>query len=362
MVCLDDLGGVAASCPPRDLCRTLQEYSNRRMEMNLSFPSDSATDLTESPMHKKLGFFGMLMAATLEPVRRGDDSLSEADNRLKADLIESRTSECSDGGRDEGRDEAGTSREPPSPLDLLVQKEEKATGSVGFSVYWFYLKAGGGILSVASILVTNALVPLTLFIQNYNLSSWMGAMETGGTMQIISRTLYSYLVSAAFVLIAMVLKNVCEVKTRIAAASNLHSELLTSMLTATIPWHDSQPSGRKMNRFSQDISTIDSTVMTSLQDFLDRFMGTVQVVFVILALVPALIPIMVVVLVCAYLVTSRYLNASREVRRLESVNKSPVFILFSETLAGMSTVRAFRHQERFFDTCCRHIDIMNRYS
>lgn len=53
-------------------------------------------------------------------------------------------------------------------------------------------------------------------------------------------------------------------------------------------------------------------------------------------------------------------KVSRELKRLESVNKSPVFVLFSETMAGLSVIRAFRDEERFFKRCCDLVDSMNR--
>jgi ATP-binding cassette subfamily C (CFTR/MRP) protein 1 len=42
-----------------------------------------------------------------------------------------------------------------------------------------------------------------------------------------------------------------------------------------------------------------------------------------------------------------YLATSRELKRLDAITKSPIFASFSETLNGLSTVRAFRQQRRF---------------
>jgi hypothetical protein len=47
-------------------------------------------------------------------------------------------------------------------------------------------------------------------------------------------------------------------------------------------------------------------------------------------------------------VSYQYLHVSRELKRLESITKSPVFVLFSETLQGLHVVRAFRDEHRFF--------------
>lgn len=42
-----------------------------------------------------------------------------------------------------------------------------------------------------------------------------------------------------------------------------------------------------------------------------------------------------------------YLRTSRELKRLDSVSKSPIFAHFQETLGGISTIRAYRQQDRF---------------
>lgn len=55
-------------------------------------------------------------------------------------------------------------------------------------------------------------------------------------------------------------------------------------------------------------------------------------------------------------VDSYYLATSRELKRLDAVSRSPIFAWFSESLAGVSTIRAFNQQNVFITKNERRID------
>ena len=56
-----------------------------------------------------------------------------------------------------------------------------------------------------------------------------------------------------------------------------------------------------------------------------------------------LIPILFVYAYCQHY----FITTQRELKRLDSVASSPVFSHFSETIDGVSTIRAFGHSDRF---------------
>ena len=51
-----------------------------------------------------------------------------------------------------------------------------------------------------------------------------------------------------------------------------------------------------------------------------------------------------------------YLATSRELKRLDAVTRSPIFAWFSESLAGLTTIRAFNQQSIFIASNRKRID------
>lgn len=56
----------------------------------------------------------------------------------------------------------------------------------------------------------------------------------------------------------------------------------------------------------------------------------------------------------------RYLNTGRDLRRMNSNARSPIFSGFGELLEGIVTVRAFSAEQRFADSLYNSIDLETR--
>jgi ABC-type multidrug transport system fused ATPase/permease subunit len=105
---------------------------------------------------------------------------------------------------------------------------------------------------------------------------------------------------------------------------------------------DAQPAGRLLNRFSRDTEALDVVLGETVQSVLTCFSSTVFSVLVALAATPAVAGLLAPLAFVFWRVQTAYIAASREIKRLDSVALSPVFGAFSETLAGLTTLRAFR--------------------
>ncbi|KAI0048024.1 multidrug resistance-associated ABC transporter [Auriscalpium vulgare] len=144
------------------------------------------------------------------------------------------------------------------------------------------------------------------------------------------------------------------------ASRLLFTRLVETVVRSTMRWYDTTPQGRILNRFGKDVETIDTTLVSSLQAVntslaaLAASLITVAVVFPFF-LVPAF------VLGLAYrAIAIGYLNAGRDLRRMEANSRSPVFSGFGEVLEGIVTVRAFSAEQRFLDGLHTRIDLTSQ--
>lgn len=60
-----------------------------------------------------------------------------------------------------------------------------------------------------------------------------------------------------------------------------------------------------------------------------------------------------------YLLQRLFVKVSRQLRRLESASRSPIFSHFHETISGTSTIRAYQQQNRFISEISHRCDEVN---
>ncbi|OAQ30498.1 hypothetical protein K457DRAFT_31633 [Linnemannia elongata AG-77] len=146
----------------------------------------------------------------------------------------------------------------------------------------------------------------------------------------------------------------------INGSRSIHAQLLHKISRARSRFFDTTPVGRIINRFSADIATIDNGLIHSLMTLIFSavmivFTGIVISVNMPLFVVPASI-IIGVYIVLAVL----YVPVSRDLKRLNSVSRSPILNHFNETVNGLTTIRAYGFERRFQAKNLSNLDANNR--
>ena len=144
------------------------------------------------------------------------------------------------------------------------------------------------------------------------------------------------------------------------ASWNIHGRLLESVTRAKFRFFDSTPLGQLMNRFSKDIEAIDQEVAPVSVGLLACFSSIISIVILISVITPGFLIAGVFIALLYVAIGSFYLKSSRDLKRLESVQRSPLYQHFGETLSGIVTIRAYKDERRFLRDNLHRVDTHNR--
>lgn len=135
----------------------------------------------------------------------------------------------------------------------------------------------------------------------------------------------------------------------VEASRILHKKMLYSILRSPMSFFDTTPSGRILNRFSRDVETIDNVLPELIRNWMNSFFVVLAGLFVIAYSTPIFLVVLIPLMIVYYFLQRFYIPSSRQLKRLESTTRSPIFANFSETISGASTIRAYRQEDRFMN-------------
>ncbi|KAF9398069.1 Canalicular multispecific organic anion transporter 1, partial [Podila epigama] len=228
-------------------------------------------------------------------------------------------------------------------------------GAVSWNTYVTYAKA-------ASLRYTFMVVIIFILSQacqigtNVWLKHW--ASREGSNQY----TVASFLGIYASLIVVFMLMNVASgyatmVLAAIRASNRLHERLLSKMLRLPMSFFDTTPLGRIVNRFSSDMFGIDEMTPWCFINVLVCGASVVGTVVVIGMTTPAFMAIVPPLVLLYLLIQAYYIRSSRALKRIDSVSKSPIYQHFSETLAGVTTIRAMGANERFISDNAKKADL-----
>ncbi|EAU90288.2 metal resistance protein YCF1 [Coprinopsis cinerea okayama7 len=228
-----------------------------------------------------------------------------------------------------------------------LTKEHQEKGSVKVEVYRAYIQAASKIGFSLFLLVTvgqqAASVLATLTLRYWGEHNRETGSNVGMLKYLILYGSFSLGSSIFGGLSSMIMWVYCALR----SARMLHDSMLYSLMRAPLTFFELTPAGRILNLFSRDTYVVDQILARVIQSLCRTSAVTLSIIIVIGFSFP---PFLLVVppLAWFYLrVMKYYLATSRELKRLDAVSRSPIFAWFSESLAGLSTIRAFNQQRVF---------------
>jgi ABC-type multidrug transport system fused ATPase/permease subunit len=133
----------------------------------------------------------------------------------------------------------------------------------------------------------------------------------------------------------------------VQAAGKIHARLLARVLRFPLAFFDTTPTGRILNRFAHDVDQVDTQISQALEQQMEWSLRAAIALVLVCSILPSILVFMLPILWSLNRVGQLFRYTSREVRRLDSTTRSPIYAHFSETLSGLSTIRSFGDNGRF---------------
>ncbi|KAJ6537690.1 P-loop containing nucleoside triphosphate hydrolase protein [Mycena capillaripes] len=238
----------------------------------------------------------------------------------------------------------------------LMVKEKRTTGGVAWSVYGYYMKAGGGWLTVPAIVLAAILMQGSAVANSYVLVWWQA--DTFHKGYSFYQMLYAVLgvSQALFTLVMGFLMDFFAVR----VSRNLHHTTIVNIFHAPMSFFDTTPMGRIMGIFGKDIDTIDNALPISMRMFTLALAQVLGSVIVISILEHYFIVAAVVIMFGFGYFLQFYRATALETKRLDAMLRSILYAHLSESLTGLPTIRSYGEISRFIRDNAYYIDLQNR--
>lgn len=237
----------------------------------------------------------------------------------------------------------------------LMTTEERAVKSVSWSVWGAYIRASGSLLLWPLIFICLILSQGSNIITSLWLSWWTS--DKFGFSEGTYIAAYACLgLSQALLLFSF--STFLSVSGTNASRALLQ-KATTRTLRAPMSFFDTTPLGRITNRFSKDVDSMDN----SLTDAMRMYFLTLAMITSVFSLIIAYFHYFAVALGPLFILflfaSSYYRSSAREIKRHEAVLRSTLFARFSESVSGVSSIRAYGLQPYFTTRLRDAIDQMN---
>ncbi|GMF31132.1 unnamed protein product [Phytophthora lilii] len=243
----------------------------------------------------------------------------------------------------------------------LIRAEDRVKGKVGGRIYKTYFDETGfnGVIVILVVIAAYCAGQAARTVVDWWPGHWARNMPRRGVDPSYSNTNFGmwYLGFLALCTVLSFGRALMIIESCVRSSQNMHDELFRRVLRAPVTrYFDVTPMGQILNRFSNDLDQMDTMLPQEYQLLLQNVslaLGALVVsAFASYWIALTYIPIFIV-----FLCIGQYFKkSSSEIKRLEGVARTPVYNLFSETLSGLSTIRAFRMENDFIRQNRRVVD------
>lgn len=241
----------------------------------------------------------------------------------------------------------------------IVAEEERGTNAISWNVYKKYINLGSGVFGYAAAPIFLVLICLGTFFQVFTNTwlSWWMERKFPGRSDHFYVALYVAFAFLTVIFTAIEFTMLAYMNSKSAEVLNVKA--VEKVLHAPMNFIDTNPLGRILNRFTKDTDSLDNEIGEQLRLFLFPLALIIGIIILCITYLPYF-AIAVPFLGFSFIFISNfYQGSSREIKRLEAVQRSLVYNNLNETLTGMATIKSYKREEMFIRRNDEYINKMN---
>ena len=217
----------------------------------------------------------------------------------------------------------------------LIVKEDRQVGAVALRVIQTYTKAMG---LFNWIVIGYACVEFFRVLSSLWLSQWSSSSSSDSPVSYFLSTYVGLsMTQLGFALAVQIGGAVGGIR----ASGHMHDRMYSRLVIAPMRFFNSTPLGRILNRFSKDIGDMDKNLSTMFGMTLSVCMSLIGHLFILSWTAYYTVIAFIPLLMAFYWCQIYYRSTSREIKRMDSISRSPIYAHFQQIQDGISTVLAF---------------------
>ena len=254
-----------------------------------------------------------------------------------------------------GKEPHESQKDKQSIENKLIETELNETGEVKRAVYWYYIRQLGW--SGFIFVLLNMLYKGSAVGTDYWLSVWTN--NTLGDSSIPKyRDMYLGVYGAFGSILAFsgMILHVTLTYSTLNASRKMHKNMLDRVMRSPMSFFDTTPLGRILNRFARDVDVCDNIFPTNIRYWLSVLVTFSFTMLMIMSIIPIVISVVIPTTIIFFGVQKIYVRTSRQLKRLETISRSPIYSHFTETLNGCNVIRSFNKEDMFIAEAEKKVD------
>lgn len=275
-----------------------------------------------------------------------------ADAMMKRALVDGKSKRRSDSRKSAHSGRSG--RSGRSGKSTRPHQRHEATART----YISYFAASGGIFYFLFLFIVFTVSQFGHILMDFWLSWWISQRFEGLDSTYTYFDIYCYIGVAVILLI--LLRSLFVAFGSIKASNRFNDSLMSAIFHSSISFFEKTPFGLIMTRIGRDLQGIEQILSSEISDLFTFAFTTAGTLFVITIITPYFIIAMLPVSLTFAFIANYYIQAARQLKKLDQQSRVGIYQHFTESLLGLTTIRALETSREFIHENESRLDANHR--